>query len=266
MLQKTLFISFLPWLKPRFGLRLGRRGGSWILLLSCILLTGMEGASGENARETCDPARFEKERARMVQTQIRERGVEEPQVLEALRSVGRHCFVPSPLLDEAYADHPLPIGWGQTISQPYIVALMTELLKLKPSHRVLEIGTGSGYQTAVMAEIVRNVYSVEIHKVLATAAESRLAALGYKNIEIKCADGYYGWDAYAPFDAIMVTAAAGEIPPPLLKQLKPGGRMCIPVGGIYQVQQLTLVKKDDQGALSTRGVLPVRFVPLLGSH
>lgn len=248
------------------GNRFWRYGGFAILLLFFLLLTDAGGDSGEKDTRPCDPKRFAKERNRMVQKQIRARGIEEPRVLKAMEKIGRHCFVPPQLMDEAYADHPLPIGWGQTISQPYIVGLMTDLLNLEPSYRVLEVGTGSGYQTAVMAELVREVYSVEIHDALARAAESRLTSLGYTNIKIKCADGYYGWDEQAPFDAIMVTAAAGEIPPPLLRQLKPGGSMCIPVGGIYQVQQLTLVKKDAQGSVSTRGVLPVRFVPLLGRH
>ena len=202
----------------------------------------------------------------MVAAQLQRRGVSDPSVLQSMLTVPRHCFVPSQFLDEAYDDHPLPIGLGQTISQPYIVALMTELLKLKGADKVLEIGTGSGYQSAVLSRIVQQVFSVEIYPELAQQAREVLSALGMKNVKVKTGDGYYGWQEYGPFDAIMVTAAASEIPPPLLRQLKPGGRMCIPVGGIYQVQQLILVEKDLKGAISTRSVLQVLFVPLLGKH
>ncbi len=202
----------------------------------------------------------------MVRRQILDRGILLPAVLYVMRTVPRHCFVPPALRDEAYDDHPLPIGQGQTISQPYIVALMTELLAPEPSHKVLEIGTGSGYQTAVLSGVVRQVFSVEIYASLAEKASSRLLALGCRNVKVKQGDGYYGWEEHAPFDAIIVTAASGKIPPPLIRQLKPGGRMCIPVGGVNQVQQLTLITKDASGSVSTRVVLPVRFVPLLGDR
>jgi len=241
---------------------------NWAVTFFVSLMLFFQGgfAWAAEAADTCDPARYAQKRERMVKGQIQDRGVRNPRVLDTMRKVGRHCFVAPAFFDEAYDDHPLPIGSGQTISQPYIVALMTELVELKPTDRVLEIGTGSGYQTAVLAKLVREVFTVEIYSSLARKATSRLTALGYKNINVKCGDGYYGWEEEGPFDAIMVTAAASEIPPPLIKQLKPEGRMCIPVGGVYQVQQLTLITKNQKGSVSTRGVLPVRFVPLLGSH
>lgn len=179
-----------------------------------------------------------------------------------MRKVPRHEFVPEHLADAAYEDHPLPIGYGQTISQPYIVALMTELLRLTPAAKVLEIGTGCGYQTAVLAEIAAEVYSVEIIEPLAKESADRLRRLGYRNIEVKHADGYLGWPEQAPFDAIVVTAGADHIPPPLVEQLKPGGRMAIPVGEAHAEQSLLLVEKDLDGNVSTRNVTAVLFVPL----
>lgn len=202
----------------------------------------------------------------MVREQIQARGVKDVSVLRAMRGVARHCFVSPNYLAEAYDDHPIPIGKGQTISQPYIVALMTELLRVQPSDRVLEVGTGSGYQSAILSGLVKEVFTVEIYPDLAHEAAARLKSLGYENIKIRRGDGYFGWEDHAPFDAIIVTAASSEIPPPLLRQLKAGGRMCIPVGGAYQVQQLMFIKKDHDGSISTRAVLPVRFVPLLGGH
>jgi protein-L-isoaspartate(D-aspartate) O-methyltransferase len=202
----------------------------------------------------------------MVLEQIQKRGIKNDSVLRVMRKVARHCFVSQKYQKEAYGDHPIPIGLGQTISQPYIVALMTELLQLKRSDRVLEIGTGSGYQSAVLSGLVNRVFTVEIFPGLAHEAGARFKSLGYKNIEQRQGDGYFGWSEHAPFDAIMVTAASSEIPPPLLRQLKPGGRMCIPVGGAYQVQQLMFIKKKHDGTVTTRAVLPVRFVPLLGGH
>lgn len=187
-------------------------------------------------------------------------------VLDAMQRVPRHKFVPPEWQDQAYENRPLPIGYGQTISQPYIVAIMTDLLKPKKGHRVLEIGTGSGYQAAVLAELTANVYTMEIIEQLGTQARERLQRLGYRNVEVRIGDGYFGWEEQAPFDAIVVTAAASQIPPPLVKQLKPGGRMIIPVGSPFMVQQLVLVEKDLQGTLSVRQILPVRFVPLTGSH
>ncbi len=201
----------------------------------------------------------------MVAEQIEARGVSDTRVLAAMRTVPRHLFVPADLQDAAYADAPLPIGYGQTISQPYIVAFMTEALGLKPGDKVLEVGTGSGYQAAVLAEILSNVFTVEIIAPLAAQAAERLARLGYGTIGTKQADGYYGWKEEAPFDAIIVTAASGHVPPPLVAQLAPGGRIIIPVGGVYDVQTLVLVTKDPDGRLSIRELLPVRFVPLTGA-
>lgn len=196
----------------------------------------------------------------MVKYQIEDRGVKDKLVLEAMRKVKRHEFVPGKHLDDAYKDHPLPIGYGQTISQPYIVALMTELSDVKPGEKVLEIGTGSGYQAAVLAEITDSVFTIEIVKELGENAKARIAKLGYKNTKVKIADGYYGWKEYAPFDAIIVTAAAEHIPPPLIEQLKDGGKMVIPVGHSYQVQNLMLVEKKD-GKIKSKNIIPVRFVP-----
>jgi len=214
----------------------------------------------------CPQHAYEKERACMVEEQIRVRGVKSLPVLEAMKKIPRHCFVPKGFRDEAYDDHPLPIGMGQTISQPYIVALMTELLDLKPTDRVLEIGTGSGYHSAVVSMLVKELYSMEIYQGLGDPARTRLMELGYNNVKVRIGDGFYGWKEHAPYDAILVTAAASEIPPPLVQQLDKGGKMCIPVGGIYLVQNLMLVTKDINGSISTRSVLPVAFVPLLGGH
>lgn len=187
-------------------------------------------------------------------------------VIKALRSVQRHNFVPFLNRHSAYDNRPLPIGHGQTISQPYIVAIMTNLLKLKNSDKVLEIGTGSGYQAAILSKIVKKVYTIEIIKPLGLKAKERLRELGYDNIDIRIGDGYHGIKEKAPFDAIIVTAAAGHIPPPLIEQLKPGGRMIIPVGSRFHVQQLVLIKKNDQGELKLRQIMPVAFVPLTGKH
>lgn len=184
----------------------------------------------------------------------------------ALNKVPRHEFVRQDLSAVAYANRPMPIGYGQTISQPFIVAVMTDLLRIKPGDSVLEIGTGSGYQAAVLAEITRQVYSIEIIPELGKEATERLQRLGYTSVETKIADGYFGWPEHAPFDAIIVTAAPMQIPPPLVQQLKPGGRMVIPVGGRFMMQYLVLVEKDPNGKIATRQLLPVQFVPLTGSH
>ncbi len=189
-----------------------------------------------------------------------------PQVVAAMEKVERHRFVPPGLVDMAYLNRPLPIGYGQTISQPYIVALMTDLLKLKPHDTVLEIGTGSGYQAAILAEIAASVYSIEIIEPLGKEAGERLRSLGYRNVKTRVGDGYYGWPEAAPFDAIVVTAAASHVPPPLLKQLKPGGRMVIPLGSQFMTQMLMLVEKRKDGSVITRQILPVAFVPLTGGH
>ncbi len=190
----------------------------------------------------------------------------DPRVLAAMGRVPRHEFVAENLQARAYENRPLPIGHGQTISQPYIVAVMTDLLGVDADDRVLEVGTGSGYQAAVLAELVAQVYSLEIIEPLATRAEERLSRLGYANVTIRHGDGYYGWEQHAPFDAIVVTAAASHVPPPLIAQLKPGGRMVIPVGTRFLVQELLMVVKDAEGKVSTRQLLPVRFVPLTGGH
>ena len=184
-------------------------------------------------------------------------------VLEAMAAVPRHCFVPAERRAWAYADMPLPIGRGQTISQPFIVALMTELLELEPDAVVLEIGAGSGYQTAVLARLAQWVYSVERIPELAEAADRRLRELGYDNVTIRAADGGQGWEEYAPFDGVIVTAAAAEVPPALVRQLKPGGRLVVPVGLPGYTQDLRLLRKDEQGVVRGRSVLPVVFVPLV---
>ncbi len=183
-------------------------------------------------------------------------------VLEAMARVPRHLFVPEKLRRYAYENRPLPIGFGQTISQPYIVALMTDLVEPAPGRIVLEVGTGSGYQAALLADLGMRVYTMEIIEPLAEAAKARLEKLGYGNVTTRWGDGYDGWPEQAPFDAIIVTAAASHIPPPLLAQLKPGGRMVIPVGGRFLTQQLVVVEKDADGRIRTRQILPVRFVPL----
>jgi len=189
-----------------------------------------------------------------------------PEVMAALGTVPRHAFVPDELDAVAYANRPLPVGHGQTISQPYIVALMTDLLELDSNAVVLEVGTGSGYQAAVLSELVRQVYTMEIIEPLALAATQRLARLGYGNVEVKFADGYYGWREKAPFDAIIVTAAINHIPPPLVAQLRPGGRLVVPVGERFAVQHLLLVHKREDKRVEVRQILPVRFVPLTGGH
>ena len=201
------------------------------------------------------------QRRRMVRTQIEARGVRDAAVLRAMLKVPRHLFVPENLRSQAYADGPLPVGHGQTISQPYIVALMTEALGLKEQDRVLEVGTGSGYQAAVLAEIVREVFTIEIVEPLGRQAEEHLHALGYSNVHVRIADGYQGWPEQAPFDAIIVTAAPDHVPQPLVTQLKVGGRLIIPVG--RQEQELLLLHRREDGV--TRRVLtPVRFVPMTG--
>ena len=187
-------------------------------------------------------------------------------VMKAMATVPRHEFVPKNLRHAAYVNRPLPIGYGQTISQPYIVALMTDLLDIESDDIILEIGTGSGYQAAVLAELVSKVHTIEIIKELGQQAKVRLKDLGYQNIMVQVGDGYYGLEEHAPFDGIIVTAAANHIPPPLIKQLRPGAKMVIPVGGPFMTQQLMLVEKTKDGNIKTKQVLPVLFVPLTGGH
>ncbi len=204
-------------------------------------------------------------RQQMVWNQIRARGVTDEAVLTAMETVPRHEFVPDKYLDQAYADHPLPIGYGQTISQPFIVAWMTELLQLERGDKVLEIGTGSAYQAAVLAEVTDQVYTMEIIEELEKSAEERLKRLGYTQVKVKHADGYYGWEEYAPYDAIIVTCAPDHIPQPLIQQLKDGGRLVIPVGPPGGYQSLWLITKQGDQVL-TRNLGGVRFVPLTGEH
>ncbi len=232
-----------------------RPGALFLALTLCVSLAGIFTAARAD-----DSDKFRKKRLQMVDSQIRDQGINDLETLRALSAVPRHLFVPEYLRRQAYTDGPLPIGHGQTISQPYIVAYMTEILHIKPQHRVLEIGTGSGYQAAVLAELTDRVYTMEIIPELADTAGKRLKETGYSSVKIRQGDGYHGWPAAAPFDAIMVTAAAEFIPPPLLKQLKEGGRIIIPVGSPFYVQHLMLVEKK-QGKITTRSMMPVRFVP-----
>lgn len=203
-------------------------------------------------------------RQAMVEDQIRREGISDPRVLQAMLEVPRHLFVPSGVRSRAYDPRPLPIGEGQTISQPYIVGFMTEILRLKPSDRVLEVGTGSGYQAAIASKIAQEVYTVEIFESLAARSRRTLSDLGFRNVHVRQGDGYYGWEEKAPFDAIIVTCAGGHIPPPLLRQLKNGGRMILPVGGPFLTQNLVFIEKSVDGSISQRNVLPVAFVRLLG--
>ncbi|OHE75536.1 MAG: protein-L-isoaspartate O-methyltransferase [Verrucomicrobia bacterium GWF2_62_7] len=208
---------------------------------------------------------WESQRERMVAVQIAGRDVTDGAVLRAMRRVPRHLFVPERARAEAYGDFPLPISHGQTISQPYIVAYMTQLLRLKPGAKTLEVGTGSGYQAAVLAEVTRtNVYSIEIVEPLAKTAAERLKQLGYGQVVVRHGDGYLGWPEHAPFDAIIVTAGAAHVPPPLIEQLKRGGRMVIPVGGAWALQSLMIIEKLPDGTVKKRDDLAVRFVPLTG--
>ena len=207
--------------------------------------------------------RYAEKRRVMVEKDIKGRGIKDKRVLDVMAKVPRHLFVDEPQRDKAYADHPLPIGEGQTISQPYVVALMTEALKLNPADRVLEIGTGSAYQAAILAEIAKEVFTIEIRKPLADMAATRLKNLGYTNVKVKFGDGYFGWEEFAPFDAIMITAAANHIPPPLIKQIKEGGRLIIPLGSTLFHQTLTLAIKE-KGDLSLKQMGAVAFVPMVG--
>ena len=209
------------------------------------------------------PDPYEARRLRMVEQDIEARGVKDALVLKAMRKVQRHLFVEQSLWPKAYNDHPLPIGEGQTISQPYVVALMTEALALRGNERVLEVGTGSGYQAAILAEIVKEVFTIEIRPEIYTKVRERLQKLGYQNIRTKQGDGYLGWPEYAPFDAIIVTASPNHIPPPLLTQMKEGGRLIIPLGRTTFYQNLTLVTKKG-GKVEVKELAPVTFVPLIG--
>jgi protein-L-isoaspartate(D-aspartate) O-methyltransferase len=195
-----------------------------------------------------------------------EKGTFDESIMRVMQNTPRHLFVPEDARPFAYENRPLPIGYGQTISQPYIVALMTDLLQPEPDHKVLEIGTGSGYQAAVLAQLVKQVFSIEIIEELGQSSTRLLNELGYDNVSTRIADGYDGWPEHAPFDSIIVTAAISHIPPPLVRQLKNGGTMVIPVGTGFQTQQVTLVEKDLTGEITTRQIIPVIFVPFTGGH
>jgi protein-L-isoaspartate(D-aspartate) O-methyltransferase len=237
-------------------------------LCSSMLFSEHSGASSEEK----DYMQKRQQMVRLIEEDVRQTSQYldkenlDPKVMQAILEVPRHKFVSPDTVDYAYRNSPLPIGYGQTISQPYIVAIMTDLLKLTKDSQVLEIGTGSGYQAAILSQLVQQVYSLEIITPLSIQAQQRFVQLGYNNITAQVADGYYGWKEYAPFDAIIVTAAASHIPHPLIKQLKPGGRMIIPVGSQFVTQQLLLIEKTNEGELLTRQLLPVRFVPLTGKH
>ena len=237
------------------------------LLIPCVIGASIVAVIGQtivrSEESETDEARYAALRDRMVTEQIQGRDVADRRVLAAMRKVPRHRFVPEQLRPEAYDDHPLPIGEGQTISQPYIVAIMSELLQLTGGERVLEVGTGSGYQAAVLAELAKEVYSIEILEPLARRAVATLRELGYTGVVVRTGDGYLGWPEAAPFDAIIVTAAPDHIPQPLVDQLKIGGRLVIPVGDYYQ--ELLQCVKTSEG-LPCRSIIPVRFVPLTGEE
>lgn len=225
------------------------------ILLSVIIVVSAVSAYSEDI--------YKNRRQMMVEKDIKGRGIRDKKVLEVIGKVPRHLFVDEYLRGRAYEDYPLPIGEGQTISQPYVVALMTEVLRLRPTDKVLEVGTGSGYQAAVLAEIVKDVYTIEIRRGLAEKAEKRLKDMGHKNVKVKYADGYFGWEEYAPFDAIIITASANHIPPPLIKQLREGGRLIIPLGSTVYYQTLTLATKT-KGELDLEQITSVAFVPMVG--
>jgi len=232
-----------------------------ILIFLMYLMSLAECTEGEKIPERNLKGDFKAMREKMVESQIKSRGVRDPRVLSAMLKVERHLFVPKEFQNSAYSDQPLPIGEGQTISQPYIVALMTELLELKGGERVLEVGTGSGYQAAILAELAAEVYTIEIVEKLASSAQKVLLELGYQNIKVKAGDGYLGWPETAPFDAIIITCAPDHIPKPLLDQLKEGGRMVVPVG-TYSQELKKIVKKS--GKIETTDIIPVIFVPMTG--
>jgi len=272
-MKSSLFLSrrYLAELLLLFLILIGCRSGGQLTISTATteaFATNTPEASPTSTTESTatpnqDP--YIEERVQMVRQQIQARGVQDPRVLEAMKTVPRHEFVLDQYLDFAYADSPLPINHGQTISQPFIVAWMTELLEIEPGDRVLEIGTGSGYQAAVLGEMDLEVYSVEIIPELAEEARKRLERLGYDQIQILNADGYFGWESHAPYDAIIVTAAPDHLPQPLISQLKEGGRLVIPIGPVGAVQTLWLFEKIE-GEIQATNLGGVRFVPLTGDH
>jgi protein-L-isoaspartate(D-aspartate) O-methyltransferase len=239
-----------------------------IVPIACLLLlfascggARQEGQEEPVSRESLAGEGWRTAAREMVRRQLRPRGISDSRVLEAMAETPRHLFVPQKVLAGAYLDGPQSIGHGQTISQPYIVALMTELLHLSGTEKVLEIGTGSGYQAAVLAQLTDSIYTIEIVEALADSSADRLARLGYHNVTVRHGDGYLGWPEQAPFDCIIVTAAPPEVPPALVEQLRPGGRMVIPVGEYYQ--ELLVITKSKSGQIKRSGVIPVRFVPMV---
>jgi protein-L-isoaspartate(D-aspartate) O-methyltransferase len=225
-------------------------------------LTALSCFGGGDQVSAQDDSSYDAARETMVREQIANRGIRDPRVIDAMRQVPRHLFIPAAERARAYDDGPVPIGQGQTISQPYIVALMTELVRPQPGDRVLEVGTGSGYQAAVLARLVAHVYTVELEETLARSAATVLREQKIENITVRTGDGYAGWPEHAPFDIVIVTAAPEQVPQPLIDQLKPGGRLIVPVGPRFSVQQLQLIEKDAGGAIRTRNVSAVMFVPL----
>ena len=230
-------------------------------ILACAFVLFL--TSVTDADNVSDSPEFKQARNQLVEKHIKAKGISDPNVLAAMQAVTRHNFVPPDLLSVAYADRPLPIGEGQTISQPYVVALMTEILQLAKDHRVLEIGTGSGYQAAVLAQVAGKVYSMEIKEKLYHRASKTLKLLGYNNVKTRHGDGYFGWPQAAPFDAVMITAAIDHIPPPLLKMLKEGGRLALPLGNPFSYQNLVLVTKQGDD-LIVKQITGVLFVPMTG--
>jgi protein-L-isoaspartate(D-aspartate) O-methyltransferase len=233
--------------------------GRWLLLSSGCLLVAACAAESTVSQSAGD---WEARRHRMIESQLQARGIADPRVLDAMRKVPRHLFVPEEYRWRAYDDSPLPIGHEQTISQPYIVGYMSEALEVRPTDRVLEIGTGSGYQAAILAELAAQVYTIEIVPELAQRASAALASAGYRNVDVRHGNGYLGWPEAAPFDRIIVTAAPDKVPQALVDQLAVGGIMVVPVGGVYDDQVMTIIRKTETGVI-TRETLPVRFVPMI---
>ncbi len=248
------------WSAPMLALAACSNGGPE----SVAPAPAVKNAVSEPRPPLADSAERQLERERLVSRSVEPAGVKDSAVLAAMRKVPRHLFVPPDLQAQAYADHPLPIGHQQTISQPSLVAYMTEVLRVGKDSRVLEIGTGSGYQAAILGELVRDVYSIEIVRPLGEEAAQRLTRLGYANVHVRVGNGYLGWPERAPFDAIIVTCAPESVPQPLIDQLKPGGRMCVPVGPTSGVQELYLMSKRADGTLEQKAILSVRFVPMTG--